>query len=329
MPRSGPLLQLAMMGNGNPREVLTPKRQHLVFELLSHTSVVGLGRALGLSEQNVRLELEQLELSSFVVHRAGTYSPAFLVVTAGEAGRVKRLVKRTAELQVDLLRRCWQPLIELVPPPFSQSVTSQEMLFLFVGNGLLDQALLDALTREGQLMPMPLRSAASSSRYYLWLVEGPPDVLGHYGQRATALPWKGWYLITFGRYSVGPKDNLARASLERNVRDAFAQSASLPLEHLAQQFDLPMFDDQRLERWFQDVEPVADELVAIYRQQQPVLMELFKNLQIYKHLPDGFGEFMCWYDHLVYARTIDLLAKQKLLAVPSAFFTAALWQFAA
>ena len=112
------------------------------------------------------------------------------------------------------------------------------------------------------------------------------------------------------------------------MRDTLLQSGASTPEDLARQFNLQTFDNQKLEQWFQNVEPLADELVAIYEQQQPTLTALFKRLQIYEHLPDGFGEFMCWYDHLAYAHAIDLLVERKLLAMPSALFTAALWQFA-
>ena len=60
-------LHLAMAGNGNPRAILTPYRQQLVYALLEYTSLTELGKVFDLNEQTVRAELEHLETTGLVV----------------------------------------------------------------------------------------------------------------------------------------------------------------------------------------------------------------------------------------------------------------------
>ncbi len=38
----------------------------------------------------------------------------------------------------------------------------------------------------------------------------------------------------------------------------------------------------------------------------------------------GFGEFLCWYDHVAYAHAIDILADAGVLSIPEYRFIAAL-----
>ena len=198
---------------------------------------------------------------------------------------------------------------------------------MMIGNILLDQGLLEALAREKQLMPpMPARPTAADpdAHYYLWLVEGTPDLLGRYGQRAQALPWETWYFITFGEYYSRGVKNTSRVQLEREILGAAVQ---LPApERLAQQFSLPLMDKQTLEHWQHHIEPLTTGLVDLYKREKATLIKLFGSLRIAQHLPENFGEFMCWYDHLTYAHTIDLLARWGLLQMPTLRFTAALWQ---
>lgn len=87
-----------------------------------------------------------------------------------------------------------------------------------------------------------------------------------------------------------------------------------------------LIDEQTWERWQSHIEPLTVGLVSLYQQEQEALTRLFGNLQAARYLPKNSGEFMCWYDHLTYAHTIDILSRRGLLEIPSSRFTVALWQ---
>ena len=324
-------LQLAMAGNGNPRAVLTPYRQQLVYALLEPTSVGKLGKTFGLSEQDVRAELEQLETAGLVARQVESYVPTFLVVTQDEARNVDARAKRTAELQAEYLTGQWAELKQGLQTLGSEIGYTHDLTFMMIGNALLDQGLLGALAREAQLMP-PMRArptaADPDAHYYLWLIEGTPDLLGRYGQRVQALPWENWYLVTFGEYYLKSTEkgveNVSRTKLEHEVREVAAPLVTP--ESLARQFSLPLIDEQALGWWQRYLEPLTTELVTLYKQEQDTLIKLFESLKVARHLPANLGEFICWYDHLTYAHTIDLLARRGLLQIPASRFTAALWQ---
>lgn len=107
-------LQLAMAGNGNPRAVLTPYRQQLVYALLKPTSLAELGKAFGLSEQNVRVELEPLETAGLIARRGEKSVPTFLVVTQDEARNINAQAARMAELQAEYLALHWADLMQVL-----------------------------------------------------------------------------------------------------------------------------------------------------------------------------------------------------------------------
>jgi hypothetical protein len=55
------------------------------------------------------------------------------------------------------------------------------------------------------------------------------------------------------------------------------------------------------------------------------LRELFGSLRAAQLPGTSFGEFFCWYDHVIYAHAIDELVKAGLIMMPPACFTAVIW----
>jgi hypothetical protein len=50
------------------------------------------------------------------------------------------------------------------------------------------------------------------------------------------------------------------------------------------------------------------------------IKKLYKNLKSSKYLENSFGEFICWYAHIVYAWAIDFLVEKKVLIMPKEKF---------
>jgi hypothetical protein len=331
-PDNGPFdakkLHVAMMGSGDPRRHLTPLRKRLLRALLDDPSDLVLGRTFGLAPYELATELEPLESAGLVTRTPEGHRPALLVVAAEEVAPVVARARRSAAAQAAYLETCWLDLqgamgeLEVVgwDPP--------ELAFFLVGNWLLDQSLLAALARDGDLMPpAPHRPSPNDleARYYLWLVEGRQEDLGRYGQRASALPWEGWHLVTFGEYVVNGDDNSGRMDLEARAVGIVQKGDGSPTA-LARALGVPAFSQNISSIWLERTYPVAEALVGLYRAERPDLERLYSGLRASSHLRDGLGEFVCWYDHLVFAHTIDLLAERGKMVVPSSRFVAALWQ---
>lgn len=332
-PPSGPFnpeqLQVAMMGHGSPKCHLTPLRKCLLRALLDAPPHGTLARTFELPLPKLEAELRALEQVGLVAHSAAGYRPTFLVVAAEEVAAVVARAQRSASAQAALLTARWPELHRALRELKVGEWDLPELAFFLVGNWLLDQSLLAALAHAGTLMPPPPQrplEGEPDARYYLWLVEGAREDLGHYGQRAHALPWANWYLVTFGEYTLAGRENGARMALEeRGVILARQGGADTP-GTLAGALSVPAFSGEVTVAWLERVYPLAEALVGLYNAERVALERLYGGLRASRYLPDGLSEFMCWYDHLVFARTIDLLVVEGQVALPSARFAAAIWQ---
>ena len=85
--------------------------------------------------------------------------------------------------------------------------------------------------------------------------------------------------------------------------------------------------DERVE-WQRQTAGLADQLLQVFRQREDRLRHTYEC-----RFPDhaavvgesvGFGEFVCWLDHLAYARAIDDLAATGEITIPPDGFAAAL-----
>ena len=317
-----------MMGNGDPKKHLTPRRKRLLRALLD--TPFGLVRqTLGFTSDELAADLKHLEQIGLVVHGKTGYRPTFLIVAATEVAPIVARAKQSALLQVAHLDAYWPKFHNAMRELRLTSWTLPELAFFLVGNWLLDQSLLTALADDSDLMPpAPQRPSSDEpdAAYYLWLIEGDKADLGHYGQRAHALPWEGWYLITFGEYRVESRKSDKRAALEARAKNLVREGHPDTPTALAQRLSIPAFPQEVTAVWLERIYPIAEELVRLYRNERPVLEHLYHSLKASRYLPNGYGEFMCWYNHLVFAQTIDLLVEQGNIAVPPSRFVAALWQ---
>ncbi|MGH2550610.1 MAG: hypothetical protein ACRDHN_14545 [Thermomicrobiales bacterium] len=305
---------MSIAGKGDPfavRRIITPElRQGLLVLHVSGTSsraeeLIGLGLAF---------------------RRESRATPGIFVATEAEAERVSAHAHGVALLLASAVESHWTELEALYSSlRCSRSTTFDDAAFLFVGDFVLDNGLLDVLAVDGSLMPRaPMRSLADlkSDRYYLWLIEGPPRLLGQYGQRQIALWNSGWTVTTFGQYFIGSSPNQQRQSLiDRALEGDQGDPATL-----AGEMGIPTIDSDDQVAWESGIPKLLTELLEVFKQSELSIRDLHDDLVRGIDPERTFGEFFCWYDHLAYAHAIDLLASRELLTIPDSRFSAAIMQ---
>ncbi len=319
-----------MAGNGNPYIYLTCQRLRILNALRDQPTLDDLATSVQLTREDLSAELQPLRDAHLITEAGGRLKPTFLIANRDETQRVDahaaRIGERIAECDLGQQSTIAAAFGQLA---VSNTTTWDEISFLLIGDRILDVGLLDALAREGTLMPSaPARPSPDNpeARYYCWMIEGEHDHLGRYGQRTTKLPRDGWELITFGQYTIGDEPIAEREWLER-VAPAFveADSERTPTD-VARHLRLPLIDCADAEYWWSFARGVADDLLSVYLNAQRDLDRLYASLGASDYLTDGFGEFFCWYDHLAYAHAIDALAAAGAVTIPERRFTGAVWQ---
>jgi len=318
-----------MAGNGNPYSVLTPLRKGLLRAFYDRLSLPDVAVVFGISAADVERELEPLVTASLVQEQNGHYQATFFIASSTETLQVTTHARETGRLLAQRLLLRWDD----IETAYKQLAVGHDyglrnVAFLFVGDVILDVGLLDALARDRTLMPAaPARPSPDhpDARYYFWMVEGDPDQLGWYGQRAIALPWEPWHLLTFGRYWIDGAPNAAREALETKARELLTVTLADNPEALAEHLNIPLVNQEDAHRWWQCTRAYTADLLSVYRERADALKQLYTSLHASTYAPYGFGEFFCWYDHVAYANAIDVLADAGVLIIPQHHFIAALW----
>lgn len=310
-------LHAAAAGNGNPYAFLMVEDLPLLLRLHGGERIAA-----------PRDDLDRLVEASLLAVHEGAYRPAFFVADGAETARIDRHARRVGQALAARLLADW-PMIAATYATLSVSRqwALADLAFLLVGDRILDVGLLDALAREGELMPpAPARPAPTTpeARYYFWLITGAVAQLGQYGQRVTPLPWPEWTFATFGQYAIGTAPNSARDDLEAAAR-ALAPTVS-DAETLADRLTLPIIGADDARRWAAIERTCTAALLAVYQEYAADLRDLYADLRASAYGPHGLGEFFCWYDHVAYAHAIDGLAAAGALVIPTARFGAMLWR---
>lgn len=320
-------LHLAVAGTGNLYAYLTPQRLVLLRALFDGTDEAAVARAVGLTAEQLETELESLEAASLLGGPLGNRQPAFFIATADELPRLDALARELGQALAGQLQQRW-PLIEeqYTLLDASRKAPLRERAFFLVGDLILDVGLLDGLAAETDLMPpAPSRPSPDvpDARYYIWLIEGPRSLLGQYGQRVTPLPWPDWELRTFGDYWNGDAPNHTRSALEKRACE-HAPDVESP-SALAEELGIPLFPDADVAHWWAFARTEARLLATALAACEPELRALFASLRATTQPGTSFGEFFCWYDHVIYAHAIDALIVASLIELPAERFTAAIW----
>ena len=320
-------LHLAVAGNGNPYDYLTPERLEFMHALFGGMPEAELAATTGLTTEQLDAELQILEAGSLVTGPLGQRKPAFFLAVADELPRLNAFAQELAGELAHYLGARWADLERQYDglSVAGDAVFSKRAFFL-VGDLILDVGLLDALAATTDLMlPAPPRPSpeAPDARFYVWLVEGDRGLLGKYGQRVTALPWPSHELRTFGDYWLGEDPNIGRNQLEALVRER-AGHVSSPAA-LGQELDIPYYPAEDAAVWWSLAQSEARVLAERLARREAELHDLYDSLRAAERKLTTFGEFFCWYDHVIYAYAIDHLAEAGLLVIPDERFTADVW----
>lgn len=309
-------LHVMMAGSGRPYDALTPRRIEII-RALHH----------GLEPLDLEAEIGPLLEANLVCFDDGRYLPTFFVATHEEAERTVAHAETVGLALARCIQDHWSSIkatFEVIRP--TPGTALRQYAFLLVGARILDIGLLAALSRDAALMPPPPHRPSPlnpEARYYFWMFDGPARWKGRYGQRGLDIPWKGWSLLTFGEYENEESLNAARDAFEE---EATAITSVLSSPHaLADALQVPLYDGAAVHLWWLVARECGTRLLDVYRAHEADLREFYATLEAKRYLPDGFGEFFCWYHHLAYAAAIDRLAARDLLIIPAPRFAAAVW----
>lgn len=324
-------LHAIMAGNGNPYAVLTPLRKQLLRESYRGISEDALARRTGIDPADLKAELHLLERYSLLKCENGMVAPTFFIADESETAEGVRLAHTAGRQLADDLLNHWGHLESIYRQlKISEKDSFKELAFLLVGDLILDIGLLDALARDRSLMPSaPKRPSPElpEARYYFWLIEGARDLLGRYGQRTIDLPWDSWTHVSFGQYWIDDAPNVARDNHHRRVRGTLEDRPPSSPHALAQALDITLIERADGEQWAETATESADRLVGVYQAMESTFRQFYENLAIAGIEEDCFAEFFCWFDHVAYARAIDVLSDEGVLTIPACrFSTAILWE---
>ncbi|CAN5610559.1 hypothetical protein BH09CHL1_BH09CHL1_21340 [soil metagenome] len=307
-------LHLSIAGKGDPvavRRIISPELRQGLLDL--HVS--------GCSPR-----AEELIDLGLAFNRESGVIPSIFVASEAEAERVSTHACDVARLLANAVESHWSKLEALYSSlQCSESTTFEDAAFLFVGDFVLDNGLLDVLAVDGSLMPTaPMRSLADlkPDRYYLWLIEGPPQLLGQYGQRQIALSNPGWAITTFGQYYIGLNPNHQRQLLiDRALVGAHDDPETLGA---GLGISIVTANDQTI--WERGIAPLLADLLEVFKRSESPTRALHRDLVRGFEPERTFGEFFCWYDHIAYAHAIDFLAGSGVLSIPASRFASAIVQ---
>lgn len=324
-------LHAIMAGNGNPYAVLTPLRRQLIRALHDGLTAEELAATFGLSTENATAELAPLVDASLVHQADDTYVPSFFVADADETCAGAKLADHIGRQLAEFLLNRWGEFVETYRRmAIHGDHEFASVSFLLVGDLILDVGLLDALARDGRLMPRaPARPSPGhpDAHYYFWMIDGSHDHLGRYGQRAIDLPWAPWIHVSFGQYWIDGVLNQPRDDHYRNVLRILDEGGADSPEQLARAIRAPVIgkDDSLL--WRRTARKTAGGLVGVYRDAEPALRAYFGSTRSANAQTAAFAEFFCWFDHVAYASAIDVLADEGVLRIPeSRYITAVLYE---
>jgi hypothetical protein len=274
-------------------------------------------------------ELTPLTDAHLVREYQGTYEPTFFIADKAETAQVTDHAKQISRELAEYCVQQWQPMQQIFEElQLEPRQSFVDLAFFLVGDMILDVGVLDSLARDRSLMPAaPSRPSPDkpNARYYFWMISGVYEQLGHYGQRATSLPWDHWHLLTFGQYEINNQPNRHRTHFEAHVLDRAHESDSSDALSLARALHLPAFPQQQAQHWTASTRSHADAITEIYKQHQPSIHALYQGLSASRGQATSFGEFFCWYHHITYPHAIDHLVARAKIHIPEQRYTAALW----
>ena len=315
----------SMAGSGDPWSYWTVLRRKILRKMHDGLTTFELAQAFNQSTEQILSELQPLQTASLIKPDKGGFKPTFFIADRQETEKVYQHSQSTGRKLSEALLSHWNHLESAYRElSLSQHQNFDELSFMLVGSRILDIGLLGALTRDRTLLttapsrPSPERPDA---RYYFWMVEGELEHLGKYGQNDTDLPWSDWHLLTFGKNWIEGEHNTAREDLERRCAELIESDSVEDPKSLSAELAIPYLSEAESEKWATVSERLSDILLDVLIGCKSEINELYQGLKASTYASDSFGEFFCWYFHLVFAWTIDLIFEKGVITIPTEGFS--------
>jgi len=281
--------------------------------------------AFNLSGVELRDEVQPLIEASLVQMKNGRYVPSVLVADAEEAQKVYENSRELGLTLASSLIAEWDTLEDAFSIlSISDSTSLKEQGFMLVGSRILDIGVLEELALDRSLLrPAPSRPSPDrpNARFYFWVVEGDPVYLGKYGQDDTTLRWPEWHVLNFGQTIIDGELNQARRDFEDRIKAVVdSESTADPVE-IAEELEIYFMDENESETWHKITKEISGKLHKILLDNKSDIEDFYQTLKASQYSEDSFGEFYCWYYHLVYVWAIDALAESEMIEVPADRFS--------
>jgi len=325
----GSRVHLSLAGAGDPWSFLTKFRKRILRELHDTPDIRELASILHKTPDELKTEIHPLLEASLVYKTDGEFRPAFLVTDESETQRVFAHASNFAKFLADKTEE-YLPWVksEYEKLEISQNYDFEELSLFFLGGRILDIKLLEKLTRENRVIPpAPARPSPNrpDAHYYFFMVEGDPKHLGGWGQDDSNMSWDNWYFITFGQNLIDGEYNPHRRALEQRYKELVESGTVKTPEAVGEVLGIPVVSKSDSAMWENTADILAEKLCGCYEESEEFIKALHKDLRSGEYAPYSIGEFFCWYAHIAYAGTIEIMEERSILDIPPSRFQSAVW----
>lgn len=312
-----------MAGSGDPWSYLRPSSKLTLRALHDGYSLTDIQSMFQISEDDLLEKMNLLAGANLVRKEHGKYSPTFLIVDAEETTNTFHHAERFGRIIADeLINNLREITSKFSQLKISEQYTLDELSLVLVGSKILDIALLEVLAKDRTLLrPAPTRPSPNrpDAQYYFFMIDGPPEYLGKYGENSEDLPWTNWTFVTFGQNIVQGQKNHPRENLEARCNEILKKHKPKKLETLAEELQIPVLSRKDSLAWRETAKNVAHQILLKIKEKENELLQ-FYNSKASEYANNSVGEFMCWYIHVAYAWAIDFLVEEKIIHMPDEKF---------
>jgi hypothetical protein len=317
-------ITLSMAGSGDPWSYLKPSSKLTLRALHDGYSLADIQSMFQISEDDLLEKIDLLVEANLVKKEHGKYRPTFLIVGAEETKKTFSHAKKIGRIIADELINNLQEIASRFSRlRISEQYTLDELSLVLVCSKILDIALLEVLAKDRTLLrPAPSRPSPKrpNAQYYFFMIDGPPEHLGKYGENSTDLPWTNWTFVTFGQNIVKGQKNLPRENLEARCNEMLKKHKPKKLEALAEELQIPILSREDSLAWRETAKSVAHKILLKIKEKEGELLQFYNSLKASKYAESSVGEFMCWYIHVAYAWAIDFLVEEQVIHMPDEKF---------
>ncbi|NHK30595.1 MAG: hypothetical protein FK730_04545 [Asgard group archaeon] len=313
-------ISLSMAGSGDPWDYFKPSSKITLRAFHDGYSFDEIRTMLEISEEEQLEKINLLIEANLLRKENENYFPTFLIVNEEETEKTYNHTREIGRIITNELKRNWKEIKdEYAKLSISQKYSIDDLSLTLVGSKLLDIALLEAFVKDKTLLktapkrPSPKRPDA---QYYFYMIEGPAEYHGQYGEDSKDLPWKNWSFITFGKNIIDGKYNEPRGKLEEKCSKLLEKKELLSPEELASLLDVPIISKDDSLKWRELCNKIAKRILLKVKEKKEMILTFYNTLHASKYTHNSLGEFICWYIHLCYSWAIDFLVEEKIIKMP-------------